>query len=204
MSLSAGQECPSLSGMPLGLGAGFKLGSGDKEKEKEKDKDKDRDRDKDKDRDRDNDEQEPSEPLAEKRGTKSEQRDDEPAPHTSGWTSILEDFFVHGMPVVGPSARTKDKGSHTELGRSLSTGDMKHRSKMGTRGPYEILVKERMMGIYLAIFVHRDAKHLVRRVSFFTCYAGEVLKRRLSRHVQVRGHRRTHRWKGGQQGCRRH
>jgi hypothetical protein len=202
MSLSAGQECPSLSGIPLGLGAGFKLGSGDKEKEKEKDKEKDKD--KDKDRDRDNDEQEPSEPLVEKRGTKSEQRDDEPVPHTSGWTSILEDFFVHGMPVVGPSARTKDKGSHAELGRSLSTGDMKRRSKVGTKGPYEILIKERMMGIYLAIFVHRDAKHLVRRVFFFTCYGGEVLKRRLSRHVQVRGHRRTHRWKGRQQGCRRH
>jgi len=165
MSLSAGQECPSLSGMPLGLGAGFKLGSGDKEKEKEKEKD--RDRDKDKDRDRDNDEQEPSEPFIEKRGPKTEQRDDEPVPHTHGWTSILEDFFVHGMPIVGPSARTKDKGSHTELGRSLSTGDMKRRSKIGTRGPYEILVKERMMGIYLVVFVHRDAKHLVQRVSFF-------------------------------------
>jgi hypothetical protein len=169
MSLSAGQECPSLSGLPLGLGAGFKLGSGDKEKEK----DKDRERDKDKDRDRDDDEQEPSEPLNEKRDPKTGQRDDEPVPHTSGWTSILEDFFVHGMPVVGPGARTKDKGSHAELGRSLSTGDMKRRSKMGTRGPYEILVKERMMGIYLAIFVHRDAKHLVRRVSIFLHITGE-------------------------------
>jgi len=174
MSLSAGQECPSLSGMPLGLGAGFKLGSGDKEKEKEKDKD----------RDRDNDEQEPSEPLIEKRGPKTEQRDDELVPHTSGWTSILEDFFVHGMPIVGPSARTKDKGSHAELGRSLSTGDMMRRSKMGTRGPYEILVKERMMGIYLAIFVHRDAKHLVRRASFSLHVTGETwLKCRLSRRV---------------------
>ncbi|KAH9958573.1 hypothetical protein BC827DRAFT_1218921 [Russula dissimulans] len=153
----AGQECPSLSGIPLGLGAGFKLG-GDKDKEK----DKDRDREKDKDKDRDDDEQEPSEPLIERRTSKSEHRDDEPAPHTSGWTSILEDFFVHGLAVVGPSARAKDRASHPELGRSLSTGDIRRRSKLGTKGPYEMLVKERLMGIYLAVFVHRDAKHLVR------------------------------------------
>jgi hypothetical protein len=167
--LSAGQECPSLSGIPLGL-AGFKLGSGDKEKEKDKERDKDkdreRDRDKDKDKECDDDEQEPSEPPIERRGPKSEQRDDEPAPHTSGWTSILEDFFVHGLPVVGPSARAKDKSSHSELGRSHSTGDIKRRLKSGTKGPYEILVKERMMGIYLAVFIHRDAKHLVRGVPF--------------------------------------
>jgi hypothetical protein len=191
--------------MPLGLGAGFKLGSGDKEKEKDRDRDKDKD--KDKDRDRDHDEQEHSEPLVEKRASKSEQRhgDDEPAPHTSGWTSILEDFFVHGLTVVGPSARTRDKSSHHELGRSLSTGDMGRRSKTGTKGPYEMLVKERLMGIYLAIFVHRDAKHLVRGVSyfFFSLIAGEVLKRWSLRHVQVCGHRRTHRGEGWQQGCRR-
>jgi hypothetical protein len=170
MPFSAGQECPSLSGMPLGLGAGFKLGSGDKEKEK----DRDRDKDKDKDRDRDNDEQEPSEPPIEKRTPKPEQRDDEPVPHTSGWTSILEDFFVHGLTVVGPSARTKDKSPHHELGRSLSAGDMGRRPKTETRGPYEMLIKERLMGIYLAIFVHRDAKHLVRGVSnFFSPIAEE-------------------------------
>jgi hypothetical protein len=160
---SAGQECPSLSGIPLGLGAGFKLGGGGGDKEKERDKE----RDKDKDRDRVNDEQEePSEPLIERRGTKSsEQRDDEHAPHTHGWTSILEDFFVHGLTVLGPSPRTRDKILHPELGRSHSTGDLGRRPKTGTRGPYELLVKERMMGIYLAIFVHRDAKHLVRGVS---------------------------------------
>ena len=130
------------------------MGSGDREKDKEQ---------KDKDRDHDAVEQEP-EPLTEKRGPKS---DEEPAPHTSGWTSILEDFFVHGMPVVGPSARAKDKGSQSDLGRSYSTGDIRRRPKTGTRGPYEMIVKERLMGIYLAVFVHRDAKHLVRGVSFF-------------------------------------
>lgn len=164
----AGQECPSLSGIPLGLGAGFKLGSGDKEKEK------DRERDKDKDKDPDNVEQEPSEPLIEKRSSKAEQRDEEPVPHTSGWTSILEDFFVHGMTVVGPSARAKDKGSQSELGHSNSANDIKRRPKTGTRGPYEMLVKERLMGIYLAIFVHRDAKHLVRGTSKSAVTAGLI------------------------------
>lgn len=143
------------------------MGGGDKEKEKDKE------RDKDKDGDRDNDEQESAEPLVEIRGPKSEQHDDEHVPHTSGWTSILEDFFVHGLPVVGPGARTKDKGSNHELGRSHSLGDIGRRPKSGTRGPYEMLVKERMMGIYLAIFVHRDAKHLVRGVCLFTRFAGE-------------------------------
>ena len=193
MFLSAGQECPSLSGIPLGLGAGFKLGSGDKEKEK------DRERDKDKDKDPDNVEQESPEPPIEKRGPKVEQRDEEPVPHTSGWTSILEDFFVHGMTVVGHSARAKDKGSQSELGRSYSANDIRRRPKTGTRGPYEMLVKERLMGIYLAIFVHRDAKHLVRGASILTHYTRSVLNSRSVRHVQVCGHRRTNRWAGGQQ-----
>ena|SRR6267154_1316641 len=197
MSLSAGQECPSLSGIPLGLGAGFKLGSGDKEKEK------DRERDKDKDKDPDNVELEPPEPLIENRGPKVEQRDEEPVPHTSGWTSILEDFFVHGMTVVGPSARAKDKGSQSELGRSYSANDIRRRPKTGTRGPYEMLVKERLMGIYLAIFVHRDAKHLVRGASILTHSTRSMLNARSVRHVQVCGHRRTNRWTGGQQRRRR-
>ncbi len=74
-------------------------------------KEKDSERDKDKDSDPDNVKQESPEPRIEKRSPNVEQRDEEPAPHTSGWTSILEDFFAHGMTVVGPSARAKDKGS---------------------------------------------------------------------------------------------
>ena len=162
MSLSAGQECPSLSGIPLGLG-GFKLGTGDKEKEKDKDKDRDKDKEKDKDKDRETDGHETSEPLGERRISKSDH--EEPVPHTSGWTSILEDFFVHGLPNVGPGARAKDKDSHSDLRRVYSNADTKRRPVTATKGPYEMLVKERMMGIHLAIFVHRDAKHLVRGAS---------------------------------------
>ena len=135
------------------------MGGGDKEK------------DKDRDRDRPNDEREPAESLHERRAPKSES--EEPAPHTHGWTSILEDFFVHGLAIVGPGARTRDRNSYPELGRSSSSGDIKRRLRMGTRGPYEMLVKERMMGIYLAVFVHRDAKHLVRGASFSN-FAGNL------------------------------
>ncbi|KAH9057862.1 DNase I-like protein [Lactarius vividus] len=163
----AGQECPSLSGIPLGLG-GFKLGSGDKDKDKDKEKDKDRDKEKD----RETDVHEPSEPLGERRISKSEH--EEPVPHTSGWTSILEDFFVHGLPIVGPGARAKEKHSHPDLGRAYLNADAKRRPVTGTKGPYEMLVKERMMGIYLAIFVHRDAKHLVRGTSKSAVTAGLI------------------------------
>ncbi|KAH9018468.1 hypothetical protein EDB85DRAFT_2294492 [Lactarius pseudohatsudake] len=165
----AGQECPSLSGIPLGLG-GFKLGSGDKDKEKEKDKDKDRDKEKEKDRE--TDVHEPSEPLGERRISKSDH--EELVPHTSGWTSILEDFFVHGLPIVGPGARAKEKHSHSDLGRAYLNADAKRRPVTGTKGPYEMLVKERMMGIYLAIFVHRDAKHLVQGTSKSAVTAGLI------------------------------
>jgi hypothetical protein len=150
------------------------LSSGDKEKEKEKDRDKDRDRD----RERPNDEGEPSDPhlFHERRAPKSD-LGDEPVPHTHGWTSILEDFFVHGLAVVGPGARARgDRSSHPELGRAPSVGDIRRRPRTGTKGPYEMLVKERLMGIYLAVFVHRDAKHLVRGVSlFFFHFAGRNL-----------------------------
>ena len=58
--------------------------------------------------------------------------------------------------------RAKDKGSQTELGRPHSASDIRRCPKIGTSGPYEMLVKERLMGIYLAVFVHRDVKYLVR------------------------------------------
>ncbi|KAI0297268.1 Endonuclease/exonuclease/phosphatase [Multifurca ochricompacta] len=159
----AGQECPSLSGIPLGLGAGFKLGG---------DKDKDKDKDKDRDRDRDNEGYEHSELLLERRAPKAE--NDEPVPHTSGWTSTLEDFLVQGLTIVGPGARVKHKSSHPDLGPTSSTGDIRRRPKTGAKGPYEMLVKERMMGIYLAVFVHRDAKHFVRGTSKSAVTAGLI------------------------------
>jgi hypothetical protein len=180
---SAGQECPSLSGIPLGLGAGFKL-SGDK------DKDRDKDRDKDKDREQPNDEHDLSESPHERRPAAHKSDGDEPVPHTHGWTSILEDFFVHGMTIVGPGARARAERdrhhhhhhhhnhSHPELGHASSSTCDVRRCCNNTKGSYEMLVKERMMGLYLAVFVHRDAKHLVRGASllfffFFQFVAGE-------------------------------
>jgi hypothetical protein len=146
------------------------------------DKDKDREKDKDKDREQPNDEQDPSESPHESRAAAQKSDDDEPVPHTHGWTSILEDFFVHGMTVVGPGARTRAERdrhhhhhhrhshSHPELGHvSSAAGDARRRCN-NTKGPYEMLVKERMMGLYLAVFVHRDAKHLVRGASLLSFF----------------------------------
>lgn len=36
-------------------------------------------------------------------------------------------------------------------------------------GPYELAVKERMMGIYLAVYVHRDVKALIRGKTICLC-----------------------------------
>ena len=100
-----------------------------------------------------------SKPPGERRIPKSGH--EEPALHTSGWTSILEDFFVHGSAVAEPGGRAKDRASHYDSWRVDSNADVAGCPVTGTKGPYEMLVKERLMGIYIAIFVHRDARHLV-------------------------------------------
>ncbi|KDQ14339.1 hypothetical protein BOTBODRAFT_32806 [Botryobasidium botryosum FD-172 SS1] len=41
-------------------------------------------------------------------------------------------------------------------------------------GPYELVSKERMMGIYLAVYVHRDVRHLVRGASKSAVPAGLI------------------------------
>ena len=124
-----------------------------------KDKDKGRNKEKDKDKDRETDGHETFRPPGERRIRKSDP--EEPVPHTSGWTSILEDFFVHGRAVVEPGTRAKDKASYSDSWRVDSNSDTAGCPVTRTKGPYEMLVKERLMGIYIAIFVHRDAKHLV-------------------------------------------
>ncbi|KAH9953554.1 hypothetical protein BGW80DRAFT_1259257 [Lactifluus volemus] len=109
------------------------------------------------DRELPNDEHELSDSPHESRAVAHRSDGDEPVPHTHGWTSILEDFFVHGMTIVGPGTWTraeKDRHhhhhhhhhhSHPELGHvSSSAGDVRCRCN-NTKGPYELLVKERMM-----------------------------------------------------------
>lgn len=41
-------------------------------------------------------------------------------------------------------------------------------SKEPKKGPYQLLIKERLMGIYMAIYVHRDMRALVKgELTFF-------------------------------------
>ena len=84
-----------------------------------------------------------------------------------GWTAILEDWLSHaggsnlGQPSVGGNNPSKTNGEP----QCLSTPNLKRRISTKTafsqKGPYEILIKERMMGLYLAVYVHREIKHLV-------------------------------------------
>jgi hypothetical protein len=143
----------------MGLGAGFKLKDlKDKERDKEnikegKDKgDKYKSKQKDKDRDRDDD----------------DLSHDIYAP--PGWTSILEDWFCNGS---GCTMTTKSS-SLFEAGTSpsppfpppihRSTGSLPERTagKEQCKGPYQLLIKHRMMGLYLTVYIHRDIRTLVR------------------------------------------
>ena len=63
----------------------------------------------------------------------------------SSWSSILENWYCH--PTVP---------GHPAL--SVSEPNLRTQHEQQRIGPYELLVKERMMGLYLAIYVHRDIK----------------------------------------------
>ncbi|KAJ7178628.1 inositol polyphosphate phosphatase [Mycena crocata] len=136
----AGQECPSMSGIPMGLGAGFKL------IDRERDRDADRgEREKAKERDRDYDK--PRSKI---------HKDDAKDPTRevlSGWTAMIEDWLCHG-------ARQATSPTPSDIGvpKPLSArGAPKER-----KGPYQLLIKERMMGLYLAIYIHRELRPLVK------------------------------------------
>lgn len=85
-----------------------------------------------------------------------------------GWTAILEDWLSHAggsnpgsSCVTGHRYRQANGESQSpmppNLKRRVST-----KAAVSQRGPYEILIKERMMGLYMAVYVHRETKHLVR------------------------------------------
>lgn len=73
-----------------------------------------------------------------------------------GWTAILEDWLSH----AGGSSLEPPSLPSPNLKRRMST-----RAAVFQKGPYEILIKERMMGLYLAVYVHREIKHLVQGTS---------------------------------------
>ncbi|KAI0701222.1 hypothetical protein BC835DRAFT_1411617 [Cytidiella melzeri] len=208
----AGQECPSLSGIPMGLGAGFKL----KDKERERLKEKDPSKDKEK-AERPLLSSRPSEQSREDEDERARRRSrhrslirhhssqghshedvspanfDSSSQHISthhqpsGWTYMLEDWYSKGVPTSStrdaPDVYTPQAGHDTtylENGpaslspKAKSTGDLNARLNAMQKGPYELLVKERMMGLYLAVFVHRDVKELVEKTSRSAVTAGLI------------------------------
>lgn len=144
----------------MGLGAGIKLGIPDKEKDKDKSDDKDYEKHlhhlqslKRKDKERD----EPG------RGWKSS--DDLPDEivvnfNHSGWTSMLEHWLCHrtqANPQIQAEHGLKDIAASPKR-HSLHRRVTVKESEMG---PYMPLVKERMMGLYLSVYIHRDLRDLV-------------------------------------------
>ncbi|PIL29893.1 hypothetical protein GSI_08102 [Ganoderma sinense ZZ0214-1] len=131
----AGQECPSASGIPMAFGAGFKLNN------------------KDNSRSRHSLLPDPDEPPSRKSAEidlsltvdKTTEHHHHPP---SSWSSILENWYSHPSP---PPA-TSDSTQHPQ-------------NESQRVGPYELLIKERMMGLYLAVFVHREARPFVRGMS---------------------------------------
>lgn len=107
----------------------------------------------------------------------------------SGWSWVLESWFCRGAGEKDnedetslasevyesqpTDERPSDQGQECSEGVQ-STEDRKERKekakiKKGRHyinnlktGPYELLAKERLMGIYMAIFIYRDLKPLVR------------------------------------------
>jgi len=160
--LSAGQECPTPSGeqdsyncipffsdvslfagIPMGLAAGFKILDKDRDKSKEFDKDYDKPNQKSKEKER-ADDLRPHKPEEESEGP------------PTGWTSILEDFLCNnGISTRSGSPSTAEIGLPRPLIRQKS-------AKESRKGPYQLLIKDRLMGIYMAVFIHRDLKPLVR------------------------------------------
>jgi len=145
----------------MGLGAGFRLkenhGKDKDHREKEKGEDKEpekfhhrhsRRRDKDK--------------IEAVRGWKSSDdlQDELVVHHPAGWTSVLEHWLCHRSQAAPPEngiSALHDvmlPQKRYSLHRRIT---IKERDK----GPYVPLIKERMMGLYLSVYVHRDVRDLV-------------------------------------------
>lgn len=173
----------------MGLGAGFKLKDKDRDKSKEKDiperassahgpdvADKDKDEaEEEKRRPRSRhlsvrhlSHRHSHEEHGAMTGSVSQEHTNQPH-HPYGWTSILEDWYINGglsapqaVPDGYAAAGYLDSSEIAFSAKAKSTGDLNARINTHKKGPYELLVKERMMGIYLAIFIHRDIRGLVR------------------------------------------
>lgn len=115
--------------------------------------------------------------------------------HTQyGWSSMLEEWYTHANvphtnnssnPLLNDVASPKPTLLDVPIGderdrrseevivspKALSTGELNARMSAvaSDRGPYELLIKERMMGLYIAVFVHRDVRSFVEGWSSRIC-----------------------------------
>lgn len=203
---SAGQECPTVSGIPLGLG-GLRIIDKDKNNERHN-KPPERRRSKDgKEKEKGKGPDSSQSPAAIIISEPSESVPDVLLPipampvlqhtpshhgHTSGWSWILESWFCHGLgsragrddSTPGPATSNLNVTNippNTEPRARSASMDETHRSESphfpftpggrdGRRkkdkhlhmdqGPYELIAKERLMGIYVAVFIYKDLKPL--------------------------------------------
>ncbi|KAG6828144.1 hypothetical protein H0H92_009030 [Tricholoma furcatifolium] len=178
--------------MPMGLGAGFKLIDKDRDKDRDREKERDKERES---RERDIDRQRSSRHYSYHRdrdkdkddSSSSRTRDREDHHHhllllhhnahdrdpPSGWTSMIEDFLCQasGTRAAASSPTVADISAPKPLAPRPRPQSM---SREPRKGPYTLLVKERMMGIYLAVFVHREVRHLVKGTSRSAVTAGLI------------------------------
>lgn len=142
----------------MGLGASFRLKeshSKDKDREKEKGDDKEPEKfhhrsRKDKDK------------VEVVKGWKSSDdlQEELVVQQPAGWTSILEHWLSHRSQVAPPANGNPTLPDVTVPPKRYSL----HRRvtiKEQDKGPYVPLIKERMMGLYLSVYVHRDVRELV-------------------------------------------
>lgn len=135
----------------MGLGAGFKLKDfKDKERDKENIRDnKDKgEKHKLKQKDKDKDDEDLSLDIY--------------AP--SGWTSILEDWLCSGTKSSNLFTAGASSSPPFPPPKQLSTCDFPECvvGKEQWKGLYQPLIKHRMMGLYLTVYIHRDIRTLVR------------------------------------------
>ncbi|KAF9448611.1 DNase I-like protein [Macrolepiota fuliginosa MF-IS2] len=161
----AGQECPTPSGIPMGLAAGFKWHDKDKDKEKLKDKEKEKDVEKAKEKGKEPQGFERSKSYRDKKKEDDILQDN----HPSGWTAMCEDWLCNGggFSLRNGSPTVADVSSPKPLMRRVP-------SKEPKKGPYQLLAKDRLMGIYMAIYIHRDVRDLVKGTSKSAVTAGLI------------------------------
>jgi hypothetical protein len=88
----------------------------------------------------------------------------------AGWSSVVEDWLCNGGIFELPKAPKTPK--IVEVVGNVVTAAVPGTPRLALKrvpslkepkkGPYQLLVKERLMGIYLAIYVHRDLKPLIK------------------------------------------